>query len=660
MNYRPLTSLEIEQLKQNRCSADDWTHIHVLDGFDPTYVHQVEFSGDIRLGRFEKRFTLAGGLSVHAGIFNARLHHVTIDSDVYIRNIENYIANYHIGEGAYIEHVSTLVVDAQTTFGNGIRVPVMNEGGGREVPIFDGLSAQLAYVLTAYRHRKTVIEQLTKAIDAYAQKQLSSIGTIGKNARIVNCGVLKNVRIGDFALLDGVSRLSNGTVQSSQEASTHLGSDVICDDFIIASGTRISDATLISRCFVGQGCLLDKHYSALDSLFFANCQGMHGEATAIFAGPYTVSHHKSTLLIAGMFSFFNAGSGSNQSNHMYKLGPLHQGVVERGSKATSDSYLLWPAHVGAFSLIMGRHTQHSDTSKLPFSYLIEQAGKSYLVPGANLRSVGTIRDAQKWPKRDARTANHKIDQINFNLLNPYTVQKMIQGVAELETIKTATNEHDSEYTYNGCVIRRSSLLHGQSTYQMAILKYLGTMLMRKLATISLTSLHDIQRQLAPTTESGVGDWCDLAGLLVPTSEVAILMNDFEQPSYSLEAIQKRFEQLHAHYDEFAWTWTYHQLAHYFGKNITDVTVADLIQFIESWKQAVVAFDQQLYDDAKKEFGTMASVGFGLDGDEQNKSDDFAAVRGAFDTHPFVVEVLRHTSEKSQQADDMIVRLKALI
>ena len=63
--------------------------------------------------------------------------------------------------------------------------------------------------------------------------------------------------------------------------------------------------------------------------------------------------HKSSLLIAGMFSFLNAGSGSNQSNHMYKLGPIHQGVVERGSKTTSDSYILWPAKVGAFSLIMG-------------------------------------------------------------------------------------------------------------------------------------------------------------------------------------------------------------------------------------------------------------------------------------------------------------------
>ena len=45
-----------------------------------------------------------------------------------------------------------------------------------------------------------------------------------------------------------------------------------------------------------------------------------------------MTHHKSTLLIAGMFSFMNAGSGSNQSNHMYKLGPIHQGAMERGAK----------------------------------------------------------------------------------------------------------------------------------------------------------------------------------------------------------------------------------------------------------------------------------------------------------------------------------------
>ena len=73
---------------------------------------------------------------------------------------------------------------------------------------------------------------------------------------------------------------------------------------------------------------------------------------------------------------------------MYKLGPIHQGTLERGAKTTSDSYILWPARVGAFSLVMGRHVNHSDTSNLPFSYLIEQNNTTYLVPGVNLRSVG--------------------------------------------------------------------------------------------------------------------------------------------------------------------------------------------------------------------------------------------------------------------------------
>ena len=96
--------------------------------------------------------------------------------------------------------------------------------------------------------------------------------------------------------------------------------------------------------FVGQGVQLGKQFSSENSLFFANCEGFHGEACSIFAGPYTVTHHKSTLLIAGIYSFYNAGSGTNQSNHMYKLGPVHQGVLQRGSKNGSFSYMRWPLH----------------------------------------------------------------------------------------------------------------------------------------------------------------------------------------------------------------------------------------------------------------------------------------------------------------------------
>lgn len=659
MNYRSLTSFEIEHLQNNGCSADDWSTIDVSDEFNPTYVCQVHFSGKIRLGRFEKVVTLPGGVSVHTGIYHARLHNTTVEDNVYIREIHNYIANYHIGEDAYIEHTNALFVDQETTFGNGIRVPVMNEGGGREVPIFDGLSAHLAYILTTYRQHHDAIQSIQKRIDAYANAQKSTIGTIGKCVRIVNCGVIKNVRIGDYALLDGVAKLANGTINSNQDAPVQIGSGVECDDFIIASGAHISSSTLVSRCFVGQGCLLDKHYSALDSLFFANCQGMHGEATAIFAGPYTVSHHKSTLLIAGMFSFFNAGSGSNQSNHLYKLGPLHQGVVERGSKTTSDSYLLWPARIGAFTLVMGRHTKHSDTSDLPFSYLIENATESYLVPAANLRSVGTIRDAQKWAKRDARTDRHKIDQINFQLLNPYTVQKMMNGVAILENLEKQSDKDCPHYAYNNCVIRRSSLCNGIALYKMAIAKFLGNALINRLAGRKFTSIAQIRERLLPTTKTGVGTWSDLAGLLVPQHEISVLMNELAADKLSLEAIQKRFEYLHTHYDESVWSWSYDNLLTYWGKQISDVTTDDLVHLVEQWQQAVVSLDEMLYSDAQKEFGQMAHVGFGIDGDELQKTQDFEAVRGTFETNTFVCEVVKHMAEKKQLADAVIAQLNAV-
>ncbi|MBP5306664.1 MAG: DUF4954 family protein, partial [Paludibacteraceae bacterium] len=382
MNYRKLSRQEIAQLEAQGCSAESWAEIEVAEAFDALYVRHTRFSGHNRLGAFKRESTLPGGLKIHSGIYNATLHNCEVGNDAHLYNIHNYIANYHIGDNTCIENVNAILVDRKTTFGNGVRVPVMNEGGGREIPIFNELSASLAYILTLYRHRPAMIHELERRIDAYAEAQASDHGYIGNNVRILNCGSIKNVKVGDFAELTGVSRLKNGTINSNEAAPVRLGSGVKCTDFIIASGVEIGDSTLVDKCFVGQGCIFDKHYSAGESLFFSNCQGMHGEACAIFAGPYTVTHHKSTLLIAGMFSFLNAGSGSNQSNHMYKLGPIHQGIAERGAKTTSDSYLLWPSKVGAFSLVMGRHTHHADTSDLPFSYLIENNSESYLVPGA--------------------------------------------------------------------------------------------------------------------------------------------------------------------------------------------------------------------------------------------------------------------------------------
>ena len=40
-----------------------------------------------------------------------------------------------------------MLVEGKATFGNNVEVSVLNETGGREVPIYDGLSASLAYIM---------------------------------------------------------------------------------------------------------------------------------------------------------------------------------------------------------------------------------------------------------------------------------------------------------------------------------------------------------------------------------------------------------------------------------------------------------------------------------------------------------------------------------
>ena len=125
-NYRKLYDNEIEILKRQMCSAADWNLIEVADGFSTDYVRYARFSGNVRLGAFRKEFQMAGGMVKHSGIYYATLHNVTVGDDCCIENVKNYIANYVIGDGVFIENVDIILTDGVSTFGNGTEVSVLN------------------------------------------------------------------------------------------------------------------------------------------------------------------------------------------------------------------------------------------------------------------------------------------------------------------------------------------------------------------------------------------------------------------------------------------------------------------------------------------------------------------------------------------------------
>jgi len=659
-NYQPLSADQIARLIDHRCSCDDWSKVTVAPDFRAENVKATHFSGHVKLGRFEKQVSFFGGISKPTGISHAMIHNCTIGDNVYISRVKSCIANYVIEEDAVIENIDLLAVEGPSSFGNGVEVAVVNEAGGREISIYDGLSAQKAYIMVFYRHRPRLIEKLQQMIADYTASVTSSMGLVGKGARIINCRIIKNVKIGPAGLLEAVNKVENGSINSCSEDPVYIGPGVFAEHFIACSGSSISDGTIIYKSFIGQGTVLSRQYSAENSVFFANCGGFHGEACAVFAGPYTVTHHKSTLLIAGLFSFLNAGSGTNQSNHMYKFGPVHQGIVERGSKTASDSYVLWPAKVGPFTVVMGRHYRNSDTSDLPFSYLIEHEDESILVPGVNLRSVGTIRDARKWPRRDRRKAPNKLDCINFQLLSPYTVQKMLNGSALLAKLKETSGETSEYFAYHSVRIKGTSLVKGLKLYRLGIDKFLGNCLIKRLAGKQIENVEHLQTVLKPRTDVGPGEWVDLAGMFAPEKAVEQLIERIENGTFeTLDQLSQTFQSMHADYIEYEWAWVANILQQRMGKTLECLTADDVITMITDWKKAVLELDEMLYADAKKEFAPTAQIGYGIDGDRQTRQADFERVRGTFEENDFVREIEKHIAAKRALGDELIGRIEKL-
>ena len=245
--YRNLNEKEIQILTSQNCSAESWDSIKVKEGFDAHKVVNTKFTGTIKLGNFNNCYCLEGGLKRESGIYNAKIHNCTIGDDVYIGDIRNYIANYQIGNNSYIENIDLLVVTKKSSFGNGTLVATLNEGGGREVPICDILSAHTAYMMSLYRHSKTLIGNIHKLIEKYCDSVTSEVGIIGNNVIIKNCGTIKNVKIGDTAVIMGHTENDSISADDIAKRCNTINYEIVC-----SVGKRVPRIYYENKCIVSE------------------------------------------------------------------------------------------------------------------------------------------------------------------------------------------------------------------------------------------------------------------------------------------------------------------------------------------------------------------------------------------------------------------------
>ncbi len=539
-DYRPLTAAEIGILEKQGCRADSWQRVMVREGFAPDRLEHVRLCGDIRLGAFRGTLVSDDGIARLTGIRQAELHDVTVGDDCLIEHIHGYIARYDIADRACISDVGTMTVEGSTTFGEGTRINVLSEAGDFcRIPLHRMLTAQ-EFCLRALSPFWCAV--LDKRVDD-GNIPLKR-GHVGEGARICHTRKLKGVYVGSYATIDCAECVEECCLDSDRDMPIRLGAGVICRKTVVLGGAEVVDGAKVDRCFVGRGVHIGRGFSAESSLFFANCHMDNGEACAVCAGPFSVSHHKSTLLIGCRCSFFNAGSGTNMSNHMYKLGPLHHGTLDRGCKTASGTHIVWGGHLGAFTMVMGKFDCHADLSCFPFSYLFHTGGRMMLVPGVNFATVGTYRDVRKWPERDKCPAGsfpHSMVS-TYEELTPPVINQLREGCRQLQALQ-AQGEQEVYALPCGVHITAKALRRGIELYRWMEQLYVA---------------RHFDPAARPSRSFGKQEaWHDLLGLIVPDTVLRELgervqrdglssVCRFEQCLEAFRADYPSFVQTHIH------------------------------------------------------------------------------------------------------------------
>ena len=593
---RSLTVDEIGMLERSGCRAEDWTRINVAEDFSPEYVRNVDFYGDITLGVFDKTIQIDNGFHRHTGIERAVLRDVSIGDNCLIENIGNYISRYDIGEECVISNVGTIATTENPTFGQDNQVALLNEAGAPNVVLYDGLTSQMAALMMRTASDKPVWAKIAKMVKAQVEASRPDRGAIGYSVKIANTREIVNVVVDDECEINGASLLVETTLKSSSEASIYIGHDVICENTIVQAGSSILDGAKLDNCFVGEACHIGRGFSAESSVFFANSYMDNGESCAAFCGPFSVSHHKASLLIGVETSFYNAGSATNYSNHAYKMGPLHYGTLERGSKTASGAHILMPATIGPFTMCMGKIQSHPVCPTLPFSYAIAEGRATRIIPGVNFATVGTYRDIMKWPKRDKRPMNGRRSIVNTDWLSPFVVQRAVAGRGLLTRL---SDEQESTEETEGFSITASSAKRGIRFYDMAIKMFIAEAVKARGTEL-------------PTSTTGTGEWIDLSGMLVPKNDIDELLIDISSDRITdISSVENRLLASHANYGEYKWNFAYRLALDFYS--LDTITTDDAETIRQKGEEARRQWINLIKQDAEKEF-QMGDV------DEQTLAD----------------------------------------
>jgi hypothetical protein len=211
-----------------------------------------------------------------------------------------------------------------------------------------------------------------------------------------------------------------------------------------------------------------------------------------------------------------------------------------------------------------------------------------------------------------------------------------------ELIEKANKEQ--EYvSYKGLKIKRLLLKTCTKYYEIAIKIYIGQEVIKRIS--DEREFEKIKSLLKYDPELYSEKWVDVAGMFISKKDYDSLIKSISGNNIKdLTTLDKELQKLNEDYISANWAWCAKLIEKRFSTSIEELSKDQVVQIITDWRDNSIKLNNMILKDAEKEFDQTSRIGFGLDGNDEVRENDFANVRGKYDENKFVKE-LRKESEK---------------
>jgi Domain of unknown function (DUF4954) len=446
-SYRHLKLDEVEELKKNGNSSDDWNLVLVTVKFLPELIHHCNFYGLVRIGILEPYYLEFHNLRRPVGLYNSTIISCDIGNNVVIDNV-SYLSHYIIGNDVILINVNEIETTDHAKFGNGIlkegepeiiriELEVCNENGGRSIIPFEGMLPGDAWLFSRFREDQILQKKLRVFSNTGFDNRRGFYGTIGDRTVIKNCKIIKDVKIGTDAYLKGANKLKNLTINSSADSITQIGEGCEIVNGIIGHGCRIFYGVKAVRFILASNSQLKYGARLINSYLGNNSTISCCEVLNSLIFPAHEQHHNNSFLCASLLmGQTNMAAGATVGSNHNSRGADGELVAGRGFWPGLCVSVKHNSRFASFIIVTkGDYPAELDIP-LPFSLISNDTSKDELVimPAYWFlhNMFALARNAWKYADRDKRL--EKIQLLEYDYLAPDSAQELATGIEHLQLI----------------------------------------------------------------------------------------------------------------------------------------------------------------------------------------------------------------------------------